>query len=85
METIYMLNNKFLNNKRESTNISLDFITQSYFAVPKYIKLNSTHSFVVKIPNKRELQQNAFNPSSDIDFREFMNFYKKCSENHIHF
>ena len=36
-------------------NISLVFITQSYFALPKYIRLNSTHYFVLKIPNKREL------------------------------
>ena len=36
-------------------NIFLVFITQSYFAVPKNIRLNSTHDFVMKIPNKREL------------------------------
>ena len=42
-------------------NISLLFITQSYFAVPKNIRLNSTHYLVFKIPNKRELQQIAFN------------------------
>ena len=36
-------------------NISLDFITQSYFAVPKNIRLNSTHYFIMKIPNKKEL------------------------------
>ena len=35
--------------------------------------------FITKIPNKRELQQIAFNHSSDIDFKEFMNFYKKCA------
>ena len=34
----------------------------------------------MKIPNKRELQQIAFNHSSDIDFRDFMNLYKKCAE-----
>ena len=36
-------------------NISLDFITQSYFTVPKNIRLNSTHYFIMKIPNKQEL------------------------------
>ena len=36
-------------------NISLAFITQSYFVVPKYIRSNSTHYFIMKIPNKREL------------------------------
>ena len=60
-------------------NISLAFITQSYFAVPKNISLNSIHYFVMKIPNKRELQQIAFNHLSDIDFQDFMNLYKKCT------
>ena len=62
-------------------NISLVFITQSYFTVPKNIRLNSTHYFVMIIPNKRELQQIAFNHSSDIDFQDFMNLYKKCTAN----
>ena len=60
-------------------NISLVFITQSYFAVPKNITLNSTHYFIMKIPNKRDLQQIAFSHSSDIDFQDFMNLYKKCT------
>ena len=38
-------------------NISLVFITQSYFAVVKNIRLNSTHYFIMKILNKQELQQ----------------------------
>ena len=37
-------------------NTSLVFITQSYFAAPKNIRLNSTHYFIMKIPNKRELR-----------------------------
>ena len=60
-------------------NISIDFITQSYFKVPKDVRLNSTHFFVMKIPNRRELQQIALNHSSDIDFKDFMNIYKKCT------
>ena len=59
-------------------NISLVFITQSYFAEPKTIRLNSTHYFIMKIPNKQELQQIKFNDSLDIEFRDFMNLYKKC-------
>ena len=58
-------------------NISPDFMTQSYFAVSKNIRLNSRHYFVMKIPKKRELQQIVFNHSSDIDFQDFMNLYKK--------
>ena len=53
------------------------FITQSHFAVSKNIRLISTNYFVMKIPNNRELQQVAFNNSSDIDYQDFMNFYKK--------
>ena len=49
-------------------NISLVFITQSYFKVPKDVRLNSTHFFIMKIPNKRELQQITLNYSSDIHF-----------------
>ena len=74
-----MLSNKKLNPivtelfiRGRKLNISLVFITQSYFAVPKNIRLNSTHYFIMKIPNKRELQQVAFNHSSDIDFKDFM-------------
>ena len=57
-----MLNNKNLNPivtdlfiRGGKLNISLVFITQSYFAVPENIKLNATHYFVMKIPNKVEL------------------------------
>ena len=57
-------------------NISIVFITQSYFKVPKDVRLNSTH-FFMKIPNKRELQQIALNHSSDSDFKDFMQIYKK--------
>ena len=60
-------------------NIFFVFTTQSYFALPKNIKVNSTHYFVMKIPSKRELQQIAFNFSSDIDFQDVMNLYKKCT------
>ena len=60
-------------------NISIVFITQSYFKVPKDVRLNSTHFFIMKIPNKRELQQTALNHSSNIDFKDFINIYKKCT------
>ena len=60
-------------------NISLIFITQSYFAVPKKMRLNSTHYFIMKIPNKQELQQIAFNHSSEVNFRHFMYLYKNCA------
>ena len=59
-------------------NVSLVFITQSYFKVPKDVRLNSTHFFITKIPNKRELQQMALSHSSDISFKDFVRIYKKC-------
>ena len=72
-----MLSNKKLNPivtemfmRRRKLNISLVFIMQSYFATPNIIRLNSMHYFIMKIPNKRELQQIAFNHSSDIGFRD---------------
>ena len=61
-------------------NISLVFITQSYFKVPKDVRLNTSHFFIMKIPNKRELQQIALNHSSDIDYKDFINVYKKCTD-----
>ena len=58
-------------------NISLVFITQSYFKVPKDVRLNTSHFFIAKIPNKRELQQIAINHSSDISTKDFTNIYRK--------
>ena len=58
-------------------NIFFVFITQLYFNTSKNVKLNSTHFFIMKIPNKRELQQIALNHSSDIEFKDFIKIYKK--------
>ena len=44
--------------------------------MPKDVRLNSTHFFIMKIPNNRELQQIALNHSPDIDLKDFMNIYK---------
>ena len=83
-----MLSNKSNNNwiiRGRKLKISLVFITQCCFAVPKKIRLNSTHYFMMKISNKRELQQTEFNHSSDFEFQNFMNFYKQCTAKHILF
>ena len=81
-----MINNKKLNLlvtelfiRGRKLNISFVFITQSYFKVPNDIRLNSTHFFIMKMPNKRELQQISLNHSSDIDFKDFINIDKKCT------
>ena len=56
--------------------MSLVFISQSYFKVPKTIRLNATQYFIIKILNKRKLQQIASNHSSDIDFKDFTKLCK---------
>ena len=58
-------------------NISLVFITQSYFSVPKDVRLNSTHYLIMKINNKRELKNIAINHSADIDYQDFMKSYRE--------
>ena len=81
-----MINNKKLNSTITKLfingiklNIYLVFITQSHFKVLKDVRLNSTHFFVMKIPNKRELQQIALNHSSHINSKDFTTIYKKCT------
>ena len=80
-----MMNNKKLNSiatelfiRARKQNISLVFTTQSYFKVPKDVRLNTIHFFIMKIPNKRQLQQIAINHPSDINTKDFINTYKKC-------
>ena len=60
--------------------ISLVFITQFYFSVPKEVRLHSTHYLITKINNKRELQNIAINHSADIDHNDFMMIYRKCTK-----
>ena len=75
-----MINNKKLNPvvtelfiRGRKLNISIVFITQSNFKVPKDVRLNSTHFFITRILNKRELQQIALNHSSDVNFKNYKN------------
>ena len=81
-----MINNKKLNPavtdlfiRGRKLGVPIVFIIQSYFKVPKDVRSNSTHFFVMKIPNKTELQQVALNYSSDVDFQDFIKIYKKCT------
>ena len=76
-----MINNKKLNSivtelfiRGRKLNISLVFITQSYFKIPKDVRLNTTHCFITKIPNKRELWEIAIN---HLSFKDFDNIYRK--------
>ena len=59
-------------------NISLVFITQAYFSVPEVVRLNSTHYLIMKINNRRELQNIAINHSADIDYKDFVKIYREC-------
>ena len=74
-----MVNNKKLNSivpdlsiRGRKLNISLVFITQSNFKVLKDVRLNSTYFFIMRSPNKRELQQTALNHSSGINSKDLL-------------
>ena len=66
-------------------NISLVFITQSYFSLPKDVRLNSTHYFMMKTNSKRELQNIAINHSSHIDYQDFMKIYREYTREPYNF
>ena len=82
-----MINNNKLNPvvtelfvRGRKLNISIVYIMQSFFKVPKDVRLNSTHFFIMKIRKKRELQQIVLNYSSNIDYKDFMKIYKKYTK-----
>ena len=60
--------------------IFLVFITQSYFKVPKDFRLNSTHYLIMKIHSRKELQNIAFNNSTDMDYKDFLKNYRNCTK-----
>ena len=66
-------------------NISLVFITQSYFSLPKDVRLNSIHYLIMKINNKTELQNTAINHSADIDYNNFMKIYRDSTKQSYNF
>ena len=66
-------------------NISLIFITQSYFSVPQDARLNTTHYFIMKISDKIELQNIAHNHSVDINYKDFMKIYRECTKEPLNF
>ena len=70
---------KYLFIRCKKLNISLCFLTQPYFSVPKDVILNCTHYILFKLNNKRELQNIAINHSADIDFKDFIKIYRYCT------
>ena len=65
--------------------ISLCFLTQSYFSVPKVVRFNCTHYIIFKLNNKRELQNTAINHSADIDYEDFVKIYRDCTKEPYNF
>ena len=61
-------------------NISIVFITQSYFRTPKDARLNSTHYTLMKIGNKKELKSKAEENSGHLDFKDFLKIYNYCTK-----
>ena len=70
---------KELFSRCNKLNISLVFITQSYFSVQKDVRLNSTHYLIMKINNRKELQNIAINHSADINYIDFVRIYRECT------
>ena len=60
-------------------NISIIFITQSYFRTPKDARLNSTHYILMKIGNKKELKSIAEENLGHLDFKDFLKIYNYCT------
>ena len=76
---------KELFSRCNKLNISLVFITQYYFSVQKDVRLNSTHYLIMKINNRKELQNIAINHSADIDYKDFMKIYRECTKEPFNF
>ena len=66
-------------------NISLCFLTQSYFSVPKDVRLNCTHYILFKLNNRRELQNITIDHSADIDYKDFIKIYRVCKKEPFNF
>ena len=66
-------------------NISPFFITQSYFSVPKDVRLNSTNYLIMKINNRRKLQNISINHSADIDYQDYMKIYREWTKEPFNF
>ena len=66
-------------------NISLCFLTQSYFSVPKDVRLTCTHYVIFKLNNKRELKNIAINHSADIDYKDFIKIYRDSTKEPYNF
>ena len=78
-----VLKELFIRSKK--LNVCLCFLTQSYFSVPKDVRLNCTHYNIFKLNNKRELQNIVINHSVDIDYKDFVKIYRDCAKEPYNF
>ena len=60
-------------------------MTQSYFSIPKDVRLKCIHYIIFKLNNKRELQNIAINHSADIDYKDFVKIYRNCTREPYNF
>ena len=66
-------------------NISLCLLNQSYFSIPKDVRLNCTHYIIFKINNKKDLQKITINHSSDIDYKDIINIFRNYPKETFNF
>ena len=83
IKVLIVLRELFIRCKK--LNINRCFLTQSYFSVPKDVKLNCTHYIIFELNNKRELQNIAINHSADIEYKEFVKNYRDCTKERYNF
>ena len=71
--------------KYRKLNISLCFLTQSYFNVPRDVRLNCTHYIIFKLNKKRQLQNIVIDHSCDVDYKDFVKIYRNCTKELFNF
>ena len=69
----------------QKTKYFIIFITQSYFFLPKDVRLNSIHYLMMKINNRIELKNIATDHSADIDYQDFKKIYRECTKEPYNF
>ena len=69
----------------DKNSISICFLTQSYFSVPKDVGLNCTHYILFKLNNKIVLQNIAINHSADMDYKDVIKIYRHCTKEPFNF
>ena len=76
-----VLNDLFIRCRK----LIISLLSQSYFSVPKDVRLNCTRYVIFKLNNKRELQNIAINHSADIDYKDFVKMYRDCTKEPYNF